>query len=45
MNAAAEIREEVALPDPEVQPLVHPLDLPESRRLLLTIVAGPRYRK
>jgi hypothetical protein len=33
MNAAAGIREEVALPDPEVQPLVHPLDLPESRRL------------
>jgi hypothetical protein len=26
----ADIREEVELPDPEVQPLVHPLDLPES---------------
>ncbi|WP_157408447.1 hypothetical protein [Actinoplanes sp. N902-109] len=24
----------VALPDPEVQPLVHPLDVPEARRLL-----------
>ena len=33
MNAAfEEIREEVQLPDPEVQPLVHPLDLPEARR-------------
>ncbi len=33
MNAAEnEIREEVELPDPAVQPLVHPLDLPEARR-------------
>jgi len=31
MNAG--IREEVALPDPAVQPLVHPLDLPEARSL------------
>jgi hypothetical protein len=32
VNAAHEdIREEVDLPDPEVQPLVHPLDLPEAR--------------
>lgn len=27
-----EIRELVNLPDPNVQRLVHPLDLPESRR-------------
>lgn len=33
MNAAHEdIREEVELPDPEVQRLVHPLDLPEARQ-------------
>jgi hypothetical protein len=33
MNDASEdIREEVELPDPAVQPLVHPLDLPEARR-------------
>jgi hypothetical protein len=32
MNAAHEdIREEVDLPDPEVQRLVHPLDLPQAR--------------
>jgi hypothetical protein len=32
MNATHEpIREEVDLPDPETQPLVHPLDLPEAR--------------
>ena len=32
MNAAPDdIREEVDLPDPEVQPLVHPLDLPAAR--------------
>lgn len=32
MNAAPdEIREEVDLPDPQVQPLVHPLDLPAAR--------------
>ncbi len=32
MNAAPEdIREEVDLPDPDVQPLVHPLDLPAAR--------------
>lgn len=32
MNAAHEdIREEVDLPDPDVQPLVHPLDLPAAR--------------
>jgi hypothetical protein len=32
MNAAPEdIREEVELPDPEVQRLVHPLDLPRAR--------------
>jgi hypothetical protein len=37
MNAMNEdIREEVALPDPEVQRLVHPLDLPESRALFRT---------
>jgi hypothetical protein len=29
----ADIREEVELPDPEVQRLVHPLDLPEARTL------------
>jgi hypothetical protein len=29
----ADIREEVELPDPKVQRLVHPLDLPESRAL------------
>jgi hypothetical protein len=28
----ARITETVALPDPEVQPLVHPLDLPDARR-------------
>lgn len=33
MNAAGEIREDVTLPDPAVQPLVHPLDLPEARPL------------
>jgi hypothetical protein len=31
-----EIREQVALPDPEQQPLVHPLDLPEARGLFRT---------
>lgn len=32
MNAAHEdIREDVDLPDPDVQPLVHPLDLPAAR--------------
>jgi hypothetical protein len=32
VNATHEpIREEVELPDPETQPLVHPLDLPEAR--------------
>lgn len=32
MNAVEkEIREEIELPDPAVQPLVHPLDLPEAR--------------
>ena len=29
----ADIREEVAMPDPAVQPLVHPLDVPEARAL------------
>jgi hypothetical protein len=36
MAAHEEIREEVALPDIEVQRLVHPLDLPEARRLFRT---------
>ncbi|NMH96970.1 hypothetical protein [Pseudonocardia acidicola] len=41
-----ELTELVDLPDPAVQPLVHPLDLPESRRPfrtahLLDAVAGP----
>ena len=31
MAAHEDIREEVSLPDPEVQRLVHPLDLPEAR--------------
>jgi hypothetical protein len=31
-RASEEIREEVQLPDPAVQPLVHPLDLPEARK-------------
>jgi hypothetical protein len=34
VNAVNEdIREEVDLPDPDVQPLIHPLDLPEARSL------------
>jgi len=36
MAAHEEIREEVALPAPEVQRLVHPLDLPEARRRFRT---------
>ena len=37
MNAAPDdIREEVDLPDPAVQPLVHPLDLPAARRSFRT---------
>jgi len=31
MAAHEDVREEVTLPDPEVQRLVHPLDLPEAR--------------
>lgn len=41
------ISELVKLPDPAIQPLVHPLDLPEARRLflrmwLLKVVTSPR---
>ena len=36
MAAHEEIREEVTLPDPGVQRLVHPLDLPEARRQFRT---------
>jgi hypothetical protein len=36
MAAHEEIGEDVQLPDPEVQRLVHPLDLPEARGLFRT---------